>query len=174
MKITYYVAISLDEFIARKNGDVSWLDDLNIDMNETGYDEFFASVDGLVMGRSTYEFVFNYGSWPYGNKPTWICTSNELGSMVGANLNFSKCIDCVVKEAEVMGLNHLWLVGGGKLASSFLNSGLLTHLSISEMPVKLGGGIPLFSNHKLGTLSTGKTEVILKNGFKQIEISLNN
>ena len=55
MKITYYVATSQDGFIAREDGDVSWLDDVNIDVNETGIIEFFASIDGLVMGRKTYD-----------------------------------------------------------------------------------------------------------------------
>ncbi len=174
MKVTYYVATSLDGFIAREDGDVSWLDDMNIDMTDTGYDDFFASIDGLVMGRNTYDFVFNYGSWPYGDKPTWVCTSSELESLEGANLKIAKTADDVVKEAELKGLKHLWLVGGGKLASSFLEKGLITHLSISEMPVKLESGIPLFSDHKLEKLSTEKTERFQKKGFKQLEISLRN
>lgn len=172
MKITYFVAKSMDGFIAREDGDVSWLDDMNIDMTETGYDDFFASIDGLVMGRNTYDFIFNYGSWPYGDKPTWVCTSRELETLEGANLKVVKTADDVVKEAESMGIKHLWLVGGGKLASLFLEKGLLTHLSISEMPVKLKLGIPLFANHKLEKLSAKKTEIFLKKGFKQIEIAL--
>ena len=172
MKITYYVATSLDGFIAREDGDVSWLDDMNIDMTDTGYDDFFASIDSLVMGRSTYDFIFNYGSWPYGDKPTWVCTSSELEILEGANLKIAKTADDVVKEAESKRLKHLWLVGGGKLASSFLEKGLLTHLCISEMPVKLEFGIPLFADHKLEDLSAEKTEIFQKKGFKQKEIAL--
>ena len=172
MKITYYVATSLDGFIAREDGDVSWLDDMNIDMSDTGYDDFFAGIDGLAMGRNTYDFVFNYGSWPYGDKPTWVCTSSELETLEGANLRIVKTADDVVKEARSEGLKHLWLAGGGKLASSFLERGLLTHLSISEMPVRLESGIPLFANHKLENLSAEKTEIFLKKGFKQVEIAL--
>ena len=172
MKITYYVATSLDGFIAREDGDVSWLDDMNIDMADAGYDDFFASIDGLAMGRNTYDFVFNYGSWPYGDKPTWVCTSRDLKTMEGANLKIVKTADDVIKEAESKGLKHLWLVGGGKLASSFLEKGMLTHLSISEMPVKLEAGIPLFADHKLENLSAKKTEIFQKKGFKQVEIAI--
>lgn len=174
MKITYYAATSLDGFIAREDGDVSWLDDMNIDMDDTGYDNFFAGIDGLVMGRNTYDFVFNYGSWPYEDKPTWVCTSRDLEILEGANLKIVKTADDAVKQAESKGLKHLWLVGGGKLASSFLEKGLLTHLSISEMPVKLESGIPLFSDHKLEQLSAEKTERFQKKGFKQVEIALRN
>ena len=172
MRVTYYVATSLDGFIAREDGDVSWLDNLDIDMTDTGYDDFFASIDGLVMGRNTYNFVFDYGSWPYEDKPTWVCTSRELEALEGANLNISGTADDAVREAKSKGLAHLWLVGGGKLASSFLEKGLLTHLSISEMPVKLDSGIPLFADHKIEHLSVEKTEICPKRGFKQIEIAL--
>ena len=172
MRITYYAASSIDGFIARENGDVSWLDELAIDMADTGYDEFFAGIDGLVMGRSTYDFVFSYGSWPYGDRPTWVCTSRGLESLEGANLRVARSPDDVVEEAESMELNHLWMVGGGKLASSFLAEGLLSHLSISEMPVRLESGIPLFADEKLEDLSVEKTEIFPKKGFRQIEIAL--
>lgn len=173
MKITYYVAKSLDDFIARKDGDVSWLDDLDINMADTGYDDFFSSIDCLTMGRNTYDFVFNFGSWPYGDKPTWVCTNRELEPLEGANLKIVKTATDVVKEAESWGLKHLWLVGGGELASSFLEKKLITHLSISEMPIKLKAGIPLFANHKLENLSVEKTEIIQKKNFRQLEIVLN-
>jgi dihydrofolate reductase len=172
MKITYYVAKSLDGFIAREDGDVSWLDDLNINMADTGYDDFYSSIDALAMGRNTYDFVFDFGSWPYGDKPTWICTNRELKPLVGANLSIVKSAIEVVNEAESYGLKHLWLVGGGKLASSFLDKTLLTHLSISEMPIKLMTGIPLFAHHKLENISAERTDIFQKKGFKQMEIIL--
>ncbi|MBV1870493.1 MAG: dihydrofolate reductase family protein [Gammaproteobacteria bacterium] len=159
MKITYYAATSSDGYIASEDGSVSWLDDISIDMDDTGYVDFFASIDGLVMGRNTYDFVFNYGAWPYEDKPTWVCTSREIEILEGASIKTVKIVDDVVKEAESMGLKHLWLVGGGKLASSFLEKGLLTHLSISEMPVKLESGIPLFADHELEKFPAEKTEI---------------
>lgn len=172
MKITYYAATSLDGFIAREDGDVSWLDDLDIDMDATGYEDFYASVDGLFMGRETYDFIFGYGSWPYGDKPVWVFTSRDLKTMKDANLTITRTTNDAIQEADLQGLRHIWLVGGGKIASSFIEKGLLTHLSISEMPIKLETGIPLFSHHKLENISSKKTEVFQKKSFKQIEITL--
>ncbi len=172
MKVTYYVAMSLDEFIAKEGGDVSWLDELDIEMADTGYDEFFSGVNGLVMGRHTYDFVYNYGSWPYGDKPTWVFTSRNLKALEGANLKKVTSVEDMLKEAELEGLKHIWLVGGGELASCFLGKGLLTHLSISEMPIKLGTGIPLFARHKLERIPVAKKGEFKKKGFKQLEIVL--
>lgn len=172
MKITYYAATSLDGFIAREDGDVSWLDTLDIDPAATGYQEFFASIDGLVMGRNTYDFVFDYGSWPYGDKPTWVCTRRNLATLEGANLKIERTVKEIIPAAAALDLKHLWLVGGGRLASALLNEGLLTHLSISEMPIRLNKGIPLFANHHLKELAIEKQAVIRKGGFNQLEIIL--
>ncbi|GAB5405120.1 MAG: hypothetical protein Aurels2KO_33510 [Aureliella sp.] len=58
MKITYAAATSQDGFIADENGGVSWLDDMDIAPNETDLEALIASVDGLVMGRKTYDFIY--------------------------------------------------------------------------------------------------------------------
>lgn len=172
MKITYSAAASLDGFIARTNGDVSWLDEMEIDPNETGLEEFFRSIDGLVMGRKTYDFVFDYGSWPYEDKPSWVCTHTGIEPLAGARLIVVSDVEDVIRQAETHGFEHLWLVGGGRLASSFLDRGLLTHLSISEMPITLGDGIPLFSDHKMDGIACEERIVMEKDRFRQIDITI--
>ena len=172
MKITYAAAISEDGFIAAEDGSVAWLDDLKIDPDETGLEAFFASVGGLIMGRHTYDFIFDYGSWPYEDKPTWVCTSRSLESLEGANLTVVSHIADAIAAAAAQGLQHLWLVGGGQLASSVLQHDWLTHLSLSEMPVRLGAGIPLFSAHRLNEIETLNRQEVQKKGFRQIEITI--
>ena len=174
MKITYSAAASIDGFIAREDGDVSWLDDMDIAANETGLEEFFASVDGLVMGRSTYDFVVDYGSWPYGDKPTWVCTHSDPQHLDGANLFVVDEIDTVISEATSRGMQHLWLVGGGRLASAFLKKGLITNLSISEMPIRLGTGVPLFADHLLQDIPSEETNIAQRSGFRQIDMVVKN
>jgi dihydrofolate reductase len=172
MKITYYADASRDGFIAREDGDVSWLDEMQIDPNDIGLETFLKSIDALVMGRKTYDFVFDYGSWPYEDKPTWVCTHNDLAPLAGANLTVVCDIDDMIRQAKTRGVEHLWLVGGGQLASSFLDRGLLTHLCISEMPIALGGGIPLFSDHKLDEIACEVRAVVEKDRFRQIDITV--
>ncbi len=165
-------AMSQDGYIARMDGDVSWLEDMDVGTNESGFKKFFKNIDALVMGRKTYDFIFNFGSWPYEDKPTWICTHNDLEPLDGANLTITKSIDDVISGANSTGIEHLWLVGGGQLASSFLARGLITNLSITEMPIKLESGIPLFSNHNLKEIQSEERRVIDKGNFRQIEIAI--
>jgi dihydrofolate reductase len=169
MKITYYVASSLDGYIAKEDGDVSWLDELAISLEETGYDEFYSTVGALVMGRNTYDMIQSFGSWPYGEKPTWICTAKEVAAIDGCNLQHGKTPQDVIKEAHDHGISHLWLVGGGKLASSFLEEKLLTHLSISQMPIILGGGTKLFGKLQNPVKIQKISIKPQKSGFTQME-----
>lgn len=169
MKVTYYVASSLDGCIAKADGDVSWLKELNISMEETGYDEFYSTVDAIVMGRNTYEMIASFGQWPYAEKPVWVCTSKSIEAMNGCNLQNGKTPLDVYSEAQAQGLNHLWLVGGGKLAASFLEEKLLTHLSISQMPIILGGGIRLFGDMQNSIKIERVSVEPNKSGFNQID-----
>ncbi len=61
---------------------VSWpgtnhaLDFLDAGGNEPhGYEEFFGSVDVLVIGRKTFEVVLAFDKWPYGKKPVVVLSS---------------------------------------------------------------------------------------------------
>ena len=67
MTASVFIGTSLDGFIAREDGSLDWLPAGGGEPH--GYDEFFASVDALVIGRKTYETVLGFDAWPYGAKP---------------------------------------------------------------------------------------------------------
>lgn len=72
MDVTYYFASSIDGFIATEEGDVSWMETLGVPYDHEGYSQFVSTVDGLIMGRKTYDMIRNFGTWPYGKRPTWV------------------------------------------------------------------------------------------------------
>lgn len=146
MKTTYYVASSLDGYIAKEDGDVSWLDELDISMADSGYNDFYSTVDALVMGRKTYDVIVGFGEWPYGDKPVWVCTSNKVEPIDGCNLQVGNTPEEAYLAAKKLNINHLWLVGGGKLATSFLEMSLLSNINLALMPIILGGGVKVFSD----------------------------
>jgi len=169
MKTTYYVASSLDGYIAKENGDVSWLEQLDISMEDAGYDEFYSSIDALVMGRKTYEMIAGFGQWPYSKKPTWICSSRKVIPIEGCNIQPGRTPEEAYEAAITMGIKHLWLVGGGNLASSFMQRNLLTHISLSLMPIILGGGIKLFSSLSTPKKIIKKSHKLHESGMAQLE-----
>lgn len=60
-KVVLFIASSLDSYIARPSGDITWL----FTDQDYGYSEFFATIDTVLMGRKTYEQVLTFGEYPY-------------------------------------------------------------------------------------------------------------
>jgi dihydrofolate reductase len=148
VKCSVFVATSLDGYIARLNGELDWLTNTaaaNIS-EDYGYKEFFDTVDTVVLGRKTYEFVLSINEWPYAGKKT-IILSREAGKVPG-NLAFDVEVMSgppadLVRRLEAEGARHIY-VDGGKTIQGFLNAGLINEMIITLVPVLIGDGIPLF------------------------------
>jgi dihydrofolate reductase len=134
MEIIYYVAASLDGFIATPDGGIEWLKPFEGTGEDYGYGEFYASIEAVLLGRRTYEQCLQFPEWPYAGKPYWVFSR--------ANTNTPAS---VVAEMKSRGLRRAWLVGGGKLAAAFRAERLITEHIVSIVPVMLGAGVPLFA-----------------------------
>src|SRR5438093_8789051 len=110
-----------------------------------GYDEFFASVDALVVGRNTFETVLELDSWPYGSKPVFVLSSGPLRQApVGASVErMSGSPADIIATLADRGFEHIY-VDGGVTIQRFLREGLIQRLTITRVPVLIGTGIPLF------------------------------
>ena len=148
MKLSVYIAVSLDGFIARENGDIDWLPQPvgENDGEDYGYKAFFNSVDVLVMGRNTYEKVLSFGEWPYGNKRVIVLSSENI--KIPADLSDTlKVRNCkpaeLVEELSMAGVKKVY-IDGGRTIQSFINADLINELIISRIPILIGQGTPLF------------------------------
>ncbi len=141
MRIVYYAAASLDGRIAGPEDDLTFLQTLAGGVDAYGYNEFFADVDGLIMGAGTYGFMTRH-AWPYGDLPTWLLTHrDDLPDIEGANLRrFAGDVRDLVPELEEAGLERVWLVGGGNLAAQFLAMDRLDELILTYAPTFVGRG----------------------------------
>ena len=74
-KIILYVAISLDGYIAKKDGSVDWLSSYDEDY---GYEKFLSTLDTIIMGRKTYQQVLSFGEWPYSGLKTYVFTHQKF------------------------------------------------------------------------------------------------
>lgn len=142
-EIIYYVAASLDGYIAAPDGGVAWLHEFEGD-EDYGYAEFAASLDAVLMGRRTYEQVLTFGPWPYGDTPCWVFSHAELAPAAPEVTITSATPQEVAAELAARGLERAWMVGGAELAAAFRSAGLITEYNVAIMPVILGAGIPLF------------------------------
>jgi dihydrofolate reductase len=159
----YYCAATLDGFIAESDDTLDWLtgyrgsyDGPNTEPGGRGnYETFYEGVGALVMGSTTYSFVIDeISEWPYKGKPSWVLSSRELPIPEGdgvdvrvANADVSQLHDEMIAAA---GDRHLWIVGGGNVASQFADAGLLDDVLVTVVPVVLGEGKPLFDRRLPG------------------------
>lgn len=153
----YYVAQSLDGFIADRNNEIGWLTAFDATPGVTEhYEAFIANVGALAMGARTYEFLLQHGGpWLYGGRPTWVFTRRTLPAIAGADLRF--CSGDAAGEHPSMvaaaGGKNLWLIGGGDLAGQLVRRGLIDELWLCIIPVVLGGGVPLFGSASVPELA---------------------
>ncbi|WP_427017692.1 dihydrofolate reductase family protein [Pseudarthrobacter sp. P1] len=148
----YFVASSIDGFIADADGGLDWLMAFNgFDGQEEAYTTFLARVGAIIMGAQTYRFLLNehargvLDGWPYTGTPTWVFTHAQLPVFDGADITFVAGDVAPVHSAALAaaGGANVWMVGGGSLAAQFLDAGLLDELLLSIMPIVLGAGRPL-------------------------------
>src|SRR3954451_21922500 len=147
LEVVYYVAASLDGYIATNDGDVDWLNQFHSAGEDHGAAELEASVDALLLGSHTYEFALKLGSWPSPDKATWVFTRRKLPVLDPSITLTSQSPTQVVEMLAEVGYRRAWLMGGGKLAASFHAERLITRYIISVFPILLGSGIPAFAPH---------------------------
>jgi dihydrofolate reductase len=155
----YYVASSLDGYIAESDDTLEWLlkyegsfEGEGVEPVAGGYERYYEGVGALVMGSRTYEFILGElaegGDWPYKGKAAWVLSSRDLPEPEGEDVdvritgaNVSELYDEMIAAA---GERDLWVVGGGNVASQFADEGLLDEVLVTVVPVVLGDGRPLF------------------------------
>jgi dihydrofolate reductase len=145
-KVILGFGISLDGYIARRNGD---LDFLVIDKEgESVMADFFSKIDTTIMGRKTAaatakmresgEIPETPGMANYVFSRRW-----KPGKRVGFEV-VSGSLKAFVRKLKRRPGKDIYLGGGGELARSFLQEDLVDELFIGLGPILLGDGIPGF------------------------------
>jgi dihydrofolate reductase len=144
MKLSVFCGVSVDGFLARPNHKFDFLDAGGQEPH--GFEEFYGSVDVVVIGRKTFEVVLGFGKWFYGNKRVVVLSSRPLDfSSVkgGAVEQMSGEPAEIVVQLKARCFKHAY-IDGGITIQRFLAAGLIDRMVITSVPVLIGSGIPLF------------------------------
>lgn len=144
MKLSVFCGVSVDGFLARTNHTFDFLD--SGEQVPHGYDEFYAGVDVVVIGRNTFEVVQAFGTWPYGQKLVVVLSGRplDLSSVKGGVVEqMSGEPAAIVARLSARGCQHAY-IDGGITIQRFLAAGLIDRLIVTRVPVLIGTGIPLF------------------------------
>lgn len=142
-----FIATSLDGFIARADGALDWLTRYDTAGEDHGYDAVMGSVDGLVMGRGSFEQVLGFDAWPYAKPVMVMSRTLEPGDIPAALADRVELTrldpPALMAMLEARGWRHVY-VDGGKVVTSFFRAGLIGHMTLTRVPILIGGGLPLF------------------------------
>ena len=142
-----FIATSLDGFIARKDGKIDWLLSRDDPNEDHGYRDFIRDIDGLVMGRGSFATAVASEPWPY-DKPVVVLSKILASSPVPNHLTGRvRFVDMTPEATMKMLAMEGWrraYVDGGQIVQSFLREGLIADMVITQVPVLIGEGRPLF------------------------------
>lgn len=140
-RIRYSVAMSLDGFIADRDGGYAWI------VDEPGIDfgAYVAKIDTLLMGRGTYETALgNPGGLSMFGSMSVVVVSTTLDPLEAPDVTVvSDDVEARVRALKEQDGKDIWLFGGGVLFRSLLEAGLVDRVEVGVVPVLLGEGIPV-------------------------------
>jgi len=142
--ISLYIAHTLDGYIARADGAIDWLTQIDENDNDYGYAQFYESIDALIMGSTTFEMIQSLGPWPYVDKPTFVFTRRTIRTSVENVYFVSGDPQPVLSVPQFSCFNRIWLVGGSTLIASCVKKNLIDEYILTMLPVVLGHGLRLF------------------------------
>lgn len=147
-KISLFIAISLDGYIAKPNNDLSFLKIVEKKGEDYGYAKFTSAIDTLIVGRKTYDYVLKeIGSSHYdnGERDIYVITGTPKPSK-GRVTFFTGDIAELVKKLKSENGKDIYCDGGAEVINELLKLDLIDEYIISIIPILLGNGTRLFKD----------------------------
>lgn len=164
-KTIFYGAISLDGYLAGKDGDMSWAERHLASGEDYGYAELVGSCGSALVGRKTFEFELGAAPDMERILPTYVLTEQPLRfdgaklpgvSFIGGDL---REVVATIKQKHA---GDVFVAGGADLVDGMLVMGLLDELRLFVTPDLLGGGVKLFK----GSSIKGALELVSNQSYK--------
>ena len=172
-KISLFIAMSLDGYIAKPNDDLSFLKLVEKEGEDYGYTAFTDTIDTLIIGRRTYDYVLkNVGLSHYdnGQRDVYVITRTERPQL-GRTTFYTGNLNELVKRLKSEKGKNIYCDGGAEVINELLKYDLIDEYIISVIPVLLGDGTRLFKEGRLEqilefvqakTFETGLTQLHYK------------
>ncbi|MDT3695363.1 MAG: dihydrofolate reductase family protein [Ignavibacterium sp.] len=145
-KVILYIAASLDGYIAKPNDDLSFLSIVQQDGEDYGYADFVKSVDTVILGRRTYDWVMTQVSeYPHSDKNSFIITRTARPSIGKINFYTGK-LPALISKLKAESGKNIFIDGGAEVVNELLKENLIDEFIISIIPVLVGSGIKLFKD----------------------------
>jgi dihydrofolate reductase len=145
-KVILYIATSLDGYIAQPNDDLSFLSIVQKEGEDYGYNSFINSVDTVILGRKTYDWVMTQVSeFPHADKNTFVITRTVKPDTGNTSFYTGNLKELVLNLKSGLGKN-IFIDGGAEIVNELLRENLIDEFIISVVPILVGNGTRLFKD----------------------------
>ncbi|OOG75329.1 dihydrofolate reductase family protein [Algoriphagus sp. A40] len=147
-KVKVFIATSLDGYIAKPNEDLSFLKIVEKEGEDYGYAEFTATIDTILLGRKTYDWVQReIGSSHYdnGEREVYVITRTKRPN-VGRTTFYSASLPDLIAELKSKSGKDIYCDGGAEVITELLKNDLIDEFIISMIPILVGDGTRLFKD----------------------------
>ena len=153
--ITMTLAMSLDGYIARRDGSFDWIagDGAHHADTPQRWDivAFFAGVNIVVMGRNSYAQGFHRD---YADKQVIVLTTTPQPAHDHVVFMAPAQVLAYLHTQAEQGYPNVYLFGGSRVIAHFIDADAIDDYYVGIVPVLLGDGIPLFGQYMKTTQLT--------------------
>ncbi|MDQ4141321.1 MAG: dihydrofolate reductase family protein [Bacteroidota bacterium] len=142
-KLILYIATSLDGFIAKPNDDLSFLSIVQKEGEDYGYSNFITTVDTVILGRRTYDWVLKHAEFPHADKNAYVITRTARPNS-GNTVFYTGDLTQLVKKLKGEQGKNIFCDGGAEIVNELLMNDLIDEFIISVIPILVGSGTRLF------------------------------
>lgn len=169
-KISLFIAMSLDGYIAKPNDNLNFLKLVEKEGEDYGYTEFTDKIDTLIIGRRTYDYVVKeIGASHYdnGQRDIYVITRTPRPN-VGRTTFYSGSLIDLVEQLKSENGKDIYCDGGAEVINELLKEDLVDEFIISVVPVLLGSGTRLFKDGRPEQLLEFMTAKTFDTGLVQL------
>lgn len=143
-KVIVFIAASLDGYIAKEDGDISFLTAVESPGEDYGYSDFIVTVDTVIMGRKTYDKVLTFGiDFPHRDKRCYVLSRTKIGKDEDVEF-FNGDVAALITTIRNVPGKDIFIDGGAEVIHELMKQKLVDRFIISIIPVLLGSGVSLF------------------------------
>lgn len=147
-KLSLFIAISADGYIAKPNDDLSFLKLVEKEGEDYGYADFISNIDTIIIGRKTYDYVVReIGSSHYGQRDVYVITRTERPGE-GRITFYSGNLSDLVQQLKSENGKNIYCDGGAEIINELLHHDLIDDFVISIIPILVGRGTRLFKDNR--------------------------
>lgn len=144
--------MSLDGYIADRDGSVDWLTGDGSDPENPGtYEEFIKTIDTVILGYKTYHqiaTVLSPDNWVYSGMKSYVITHKQQSSTDEVTF-IDKPVTKLIDKLKTENGKDIWICGGASIVNQLIAFDLIDEYHIAIIPTLLGNGIKLFDNQAL-------------------------